>query len=139
MNKLPDDLINMITDYLLPIEFFNYKKTSNEYYRSCNNKKHLFLYYYFHFDKFFYVEDKTKILTIQFWSNIIQHKLLTRWLNYIVYTTDYKTNQLIYNIVWNTIISSYYINKFCPTRYNHKTIVTHILNFKNIIFEQKYK
>lgn len=139
MNKLPEDLIYKITDYTLPHEFFNFKCTSKENYRICDQKKHIFLYKYYDIEKFFIIEDKTKLLSIEIWANIINQKLFMRWLNHIVYTRDHKTCQNIYNIVWKTIVSPYYIKKYCPTRYDHKSIVARIRQFKDLIFERRFK
>jgi hypothetical protein len=139
MNKLSEDLIYKITDCMLPSEFLNFKCTSKENYRICNNKKHIFLYKYYDFEKFFTIENKTKLLTIETWSNIINQQLFMRWLNYIVYTRDNKISQNIYNMVWKTIVSQYYIKNFCPTRYDHKSIVARIRFFRDLIFERKLK
>jgi|TARA_B100001971_G_scaffold166676_1_gene157671 hypothetical protein len=139
MNKLPEDLINKITDYISPSEFLNFKCTSKENYRICDNKKHIILYKYYDFENFFTIEDKTKLLNIETWSDIINQTLFMRWLNYIVYTRDHITSQNIYNMVWKTIVSPYYIKNFCPTRYDHKSIVAQIRQFRDLIFEKRFK
>jgi hypothetical protein len=139
MNKLPEDLINKITDYISPSEFLNFKCTSKENYRICDNKKHIILYKYYDFENFFTIEDKTKLLNIETWSDIINQTLFMRWLNYIVYTRDHITSQNIYNMVWKTIVSPYYIINFCPTRYDHKSIVARIRQFRDLIFERRFK
>jgi hypothetical protein len=139
MNKLPEDLIDKITDYILPSEFLNFKCTSKENYRICNKKKHIVLYKYYNFEKFFRIEDKTKLLSIETWSNIINEDLFMRWLNYIVYTRYHETSQNIYDMVWKTIVSQYYIKNFCFTRYDHKSIVARIRRYRDLIFERKLK
>ena len=139
MNKLPEDLIDKITDYILPSEFLNFKCTSKENYRICNKKKHIVLYKYYDFEKFFRIEDKTKLLSIETWSNIINEDLFMRWLNYIVYTRYHETSQNIYDMVWKTIVSQYYITNFCFTRYDHKSIVARIRRYRDLIFERKLK
>ena len=82
MNDFPDVLVNKISDYLLPSEFLKFSITSKNIHRICNKKKHIFLYNYFHLEKFFIIPDKTKLLSIETLSTIVHSDQYTHYSGY---------------------------------------------------------
>ena len=100
MNDLPDVLVNKISDYLLPSEFLKFSITSKNIHRICNKKKHIFLYNYFHLEKFFIIPDKIKLLSIETLSTIVHSDQYTHWLFYIIKTD----NLMKCEVVWQDII-----------------------------------
>ena len=137
MESLPEDLIFKITDYLEPEEFLNLKQISNYYYKICKNKKHIFLSDYYKFNLFFEIDDKTKLLDIQLLSKIAKNENFMIWLFYIVENCTERKCKIIYNLMWKVIISPYFIKNYCPTRYEHKSIVSRIRYIRDLIFESR--
>ena len=137
MESVPEDLIFKITDYLEPEEFLNLKQISNYYYKICKNKKHIFLSDYCIFNFFFEIDDKTKLLDIQLLSKIAKNENFMIWLFYIVENCTERKCKIIYNLMWKVIISPYFIKNYCPTRYEHKSIVSRIRYIRDLIFESR--
>jgi len=137
METLPEDLIFKITDYLEPKECLNLKQISKYYYKICKNKKHIFLSDYCIFNFFFEIDDKTKLLDIQLLSKIAKNENFMIWLFYIVENCTERKCKIIYNLMWKVITSQYFIKNYCPTRYEHKSIVSRIRFIRDLIFENR--
>ena len=137
MNDLPDDIINKISDYLFPCEFLKFTITSQNIYRVCKKKKHIVLHDYLDFGNFFFIEDKINILSINNLSILVHSNKYTYWLSEIVKSDDLVKCQVVWNLVWKVIVSKYYINTYCPTRYDHKKIVSVSRYFRDLIQQRR--
>ena len=138
MNDFPDVLVNKISDYLLPSEFLKFSITSKNIHRICNKKKHIFLYNYFHLEKFFIIPDKTKLLSIETLSTIVHSDQYTHWLFYIIKTDNLMKCEIVWRVVWKVVTSRYYITTYCPTSYDHKCIVSRSRYFRDLIQQMRF-
>ena len=70
-------------------------------------------------------------------SKIAKNENFMIWLFYIVENCTERKCKIIYNLMWKVITSQYFIKNYCPTRYEHKSIVSRIRFIRDLIFENR--